>query len=185
MFEKLIADTASCLKKHRIPYMIIGGQAVLLYGSPRLTKDIDITLGVSTEKLPLLLDVIKETELKAVPEDPEQFVAQTSVMPAVDRRSGIRVDFIFSFTPYEEQAIKRAKLVTVGGVRVKFATVEDIVIHKIFSGRARDLEDVRTILAKNPRCDMSYVRGWLKKFEASIEGKNFLGILGDIIRGLR
>ena len=27
--------------------MIIGGQAVLLYGEPRLTRDIDITLGVN------------------------------------------------------------------------------------------------------------------------------------------
>lgn len=26
--------------------MIIGGQAVMVYGEPRLTKDIDITLGV-------------------------------------------------------------------------------------------------------------------------------------------
>jgi hypothetical protein len=31
--------------------MIIGGQAVLLYGEPRLTRDIDITLGVSAEHL--------------------------------------------------------------------------------------------------------------------------------------
>jgi len=29
--------------------MVIGGQAVLLYGEPRLTKDIDITLGDSGE----------------------------------------------------------------------------------------------------------------------------------------
>lgn len=29
--------------------MIIGGQAVLLYGEPRLTRYIDITLGIDTE----------------------------------------------------------------------------------------------------------------------------------------
>ncbi|HBR21659.1 MAG TPA: hypothetical protein DD713_03700 [Nitrospiraceae bacterium] len=53
MFEKLIVKVASSLKKHEIPYMIIGGQAVLLYGTPRLTRDIDITLGISTDKLSL------------------------------------------------------------------------------------------------------------------------------------
>jgi hypothetical protein len=37
--------------------MIIGGQAVLLYGEPRLTKDIDITLGVNVDRLKDLLDV--------------------------------------------------------------------------------------------------------------------------------
>lgn len=29
--------------------MIIGGQAVLLYGEPRLTKDLDVTLGIGLE----------------------------------------------------------------------------------------------------------------------------------------
>ena len=46
MFEELIVKIARELKKADLPYMIIGGQAVLLYGAPRLTKDIDITLGV-------------------------------------------------------------------------------------------------------------------------------------------
>jgi hypothetical protein len=165
--------------------MIIGGQAVLLYGSPRLTKDIDITLGVSTEKLPLLLNIIKETGLKAIPENPEKFAAQTSVLPAEDRKSGIRVDFIFSFTPYEKQAIKRAREVNIEGVLVKFAKVEDIVIHKIFSGRARDVEDVRIILIKNPDCDLNYIRAWLKEFEKSVESKDFLGTLRAIIKSLK
>jgi hypothetical protein len=35
---------AAGLNEQNIPYMIIGGQAVLLYGKPRLTRDIDITL---------------------------------------------------------------------------------------------------------------------------------------------
>lgn len=35
-----------------VPYMVIGGQAVLIYGEPRLTKDIDITLGVDVDGLP-------------------------------------------------------------------------------------------------------------------------------------
>ena len=51
MIEKLIKKIARHLDKDKIPYMIIGGQAVLLYGTPRLTRDIDITLGIDTDKL--------------------------------------------------------------------------------------------------------------------------------------
>jgi len=36
--------------------MVIGGQAVLLYGEPRLTKDIDITLGKGIESLEKIKD---------------------------------------------------------------------------------------------------------------------------------
>ena len=47
MFKTLLTTISRELGKAGLPYMIIGGQAVLLYGTPRLTNDIDITLGVS------------------------------------------------------------------------------------------------------------------------------------------
>jgi hypothetical protein len=41
MFEELLIRIAKALDNNYIPYMIVGGQAVLLYGEPRLTKDIE------------------------------------------------------------------------------------------------------------------------------------------------
>ena len=38
-----------------------------------------------------------------------------------------------------------------------FAAVEDVVIHKLVAGRPRDLEDVRSIVVKNPGLDRGYV----------------------------
>jgi hypothetical protein len=46
VLEKLIRKVAERLDADKIPYMVIGGQAVLAYGRPRLTRDIDITLGI-------------------------------------------------------------------------------------------------------------------------------------------
>ncbi len=45
-FERLIGGVGGALSHRDIPFMLIGGQAVLLHGGPRLTQDIDITLGV-------------------------------------------------------------------------------------------------------------------------------------------
>ncbi|MBW1678953.1 MAG: hypothetical protein JRJ08_02225, partial [Deltaproteobacteria bacterium] len=101
MFEELLSRIGESLNRHSIPYMIIGGQAVLLYGEPRLTRDIDITLGVNTDHLNELLAVVQELSLKPLPKDVKSFVRQTMVLPALDEGTGIRVDFIFSFTPYE------------------------------------------------------------------------------------
>ncbi|MCR4322172.1 MAG: hypothetical protein NUV74_17780 [Candidatus Brocadiaceae bacterium] len=39
MFKELIERIAISVDKEGIPYMIIGGQAVLLSGEPRFTKD--------------------------------------------------------------------------------------------------------------------------------------------------
>lgn len=69
MFEKLLSLIARILERHSLPYMIIGGQAVLLYGEPRLTRDIDVTLGVAATGLPALLDAVREGGFRPLPED--------------------------------------------------------------------------------------------------------------------
>lgn len=156
--------------------MVIGGQAVLLYGEPRLTKDIDITLGVNTDQLDAVLDIVREVSLQPLPQDIPSFVKRTMVLPAQDENSGIRIDFIFSFTPYERQAIPRAKEVFFSGQQIRFAALEDLIIHKIFAGRPRDLEDVRILAVKNPGLDRAYVEKWLKQFDRALPKKHFLKI---------
>jgi predicted nucleotidyltransferase len=147
--------------------MIIGGQAVLLYGTPRLTRDIDITLGVDTDQFPVIDKLCKDLDLRVLSDDPERFAVQTKVLPAEDAPSRIRVDFIFSFTSYEKQAIERAKKVMMEGYPVGFASCEDVIIHKMFAARAIDLEDVRHILAKNRQhIDLAYIRRWLSEFSS-------------------
>jgi Nucleotidyl transferase AbiEii toxin, Type IV TA system len=180
VFEEILARLGTALKKSSLPYMVIGGQAVLLYGEPRLTRDIDITLGVNTDRLDELLGLIRELNLKLLPKDPPAFVKETMVLPCLDPPTGIRVDFIFSFTPYETEAISRAKAISIGGQQVFFASAEDVIIHKIFAGRPRDLEDARIIILKNKNLNWAYVENWLKNFDASVEGHNFLKIYNSI-----
>jgi predicted nucleotidyltransferase len=150
--------------------MIIGGQAVLLYGEPRLTRDVDVTLGAGPERLPDLLAIASECGWKVLPEDAAKFVAETFVLPCHDPSSDLRLDFIFSFSPFERQAIERAREVRVGESAVRFASPEDVVILKIVAGRARDLEDARSILAKNPSLDLGYVRRWLSQIDDALTG---------------
>lgn len=168
MFERLLKKIARELKKASIPYMVIGGQAVLLYGEPRLTRDIDITLGVGVEGLNKVRGVIGGVGLKILVKKDKEFVGKNMVLPTLDRKSGIRVDFIFSFSPYERQAIERGKDIKLGRTTVRFASLEDLVIHKVIAGRARDFEDVKSVLLKNPRFDSAYIMKWLKEFDQSL-----------------
>ena len=165
MIEGLLRRIAESLDGTGISYMIIGGQAVLLYGSPRLTRDVDITLGADTDKLVEIEGICGKLDLRILPEDAEVFAERTNVLPAEDARSGMRVDFIFSHTDYEGQAMSRTKAVSMDGYPVQFASCEDVVIHKMIAGRAVDEEDVKNILIKNKdSMDLEYVRGWLGRF---------------------
>jgi len=165
MIESLLKKIAQNLDKNNIPYMVIGGQAVLLYGTPRLTRDIDITLGTDTDKFSMIDKICNQAGLKILPENPQGFAIETKVLPAEDVESNIRIDFIFSFTIYETQAFKRTKAVLMDGYPVKFASCEDVIIHKMIAGRAIDAEDIKNILIKNKNSiDIKYIKKWLVEF---------------------
>lgn len=151
----------------KIPYMVIGGQAVLLHGEPRLTMDVDITLGVGRDKLDAVLAALSKENLAPVPPNPADFVRQTNVLPAHDQKAGQRVDLIFTDTPYESQAVARAIKRSIGGMQVRYVCAEDLLIHKIFAGRPRDLEDARGVwLRQKNKLDQAYIEKWLKEFAA-------------------
>ena len=181
MFEELIARVASAFETACIPYMIIGGQAVLLYGTPRMTRDIDITLGVGTDGLEEVVGAVATAGLKILPENYQSFVEKTWVLPTQDELSGLRVNLIFSITPYEREAIERAGTVSLRGTSVRFASLEDVIIHKVFAGRPRDFEDVRSIILKNPHFDEQYIVDWLKQFDQSVEGGAFLSKFREVM----
>jgi predicted nucleotidyltransferase len=184
VFERLLKKVAVQLKKATIPYMVIGGQAVLLYGEPRLTRDIDITMGMGVDGLGKVKKIIQIIGLKSLVQREKEFVERNMVLPTIDKKSGIRVDFIFSFSPFERQAIERAKDIKLGRSTVRFASLEDVVIHKVIAGRARDLEDVKSILLKNPKHDLVYMEKWLKEFDKSL-GSRFLKVFRTIEKEIR
>ena len=181
-FEELIAAVARELDARDIPFMLIGGQAVLLHGEPRLTADVDITLGVPPASLPVVSSAAHAAGLSILPEDPQTFVRDTFVLPVAQPKTGIRVDLIFSTTEYESQAIGRAVRTTVGGWDVPFASAEDLLLHKLFAGRPRDLEDVAGVVRrKGEQIDWEYVETWAREF-AEIPGRE---ALPDLVRRLR
>lgn len=181
MFKGLIKKIACELDSLHIPYIIIGGQALLLYGEPRLTRDIDITLGVDVDELEKVKSIALRLGLKILVENYEEFVKKTMVLPVINVKSGIRVDFIFSFSSYEKRAIERANIVKFDKTLVKFASLEDVVIHKVIAGRPRDIEDIKSILLKNPDYDSQYISRWLKEFDDSL-GENFSKIFRKIFK---
>ncbi len=162
--------------------MIIGGQAVLIYGEPRITRDIGLTLGINTDRLSDILSMLEEVSLRPLPQNIESFVQETMVLPALHESSGVRVDFIFSISPYESNAIRRSKKIKILGQDVRFASLEDTIILKIFAGRPRDLEDVRVLLVKNTDVDNPYIISCLKDFEAGSEQKSYLKTFRKLLK---
>jgi predicted nucleotidyltransferase len=182
--ERLLAALTQELGRRQIPFMLIGGQAVLLHGSPRLTEDIDITLGVDPDALAVILSACESLSLTPLPKDVGAFVRETFVLPCRHSVTRLRVDFIFSSTAYERQAISRAEHVQIAGAPVPFASVEDLIVHKLFAGRPRDLEDARGVVRrKGKSLDWAYVERWVREFTA-VPGREQLPELVQELRRL-
>lgn len=173
MFEKILKKIAIAFKNHNIPYIVIGGQAVLLYGEPRMTQDIDITLGYNIDRLDEILDVCRELDFVVLTKDVENFVSDTFVLPCVDTRTKTRIDFIFSFSDFERTAIQRANLVSIDNVEIAFVMLEDLIIFKIVANRERDFEDVRAILNLAKNLDVSLINASLKNLDRDLETDYF------------
>ncbi|MDE0422712.1 MAG: DUF6036 family nucleotidyltransferase [Gammaproteobacteria bacterium] len=96
------------------------------------------------------------------------------MFPVRSEPSGIRVDFIFSNTEFERQAIDRTVGVPLAGETVPFATPEDLVLLKLFAGRARDIDDIQSVIDRQgERLDWAYIERWAREF-AEIPGREDL-----------
>lgn len=181
-FAPLLAGLGHALRRRRLPFMFIGGQAVLLHGAPRLTHDVDVTVGVSPDQVAEVLAACEELDIEVIVADPAGFAAETFVCPARHPPTGVRVDFIFSNTRYEHGAIARAVDVELAGETLPFAAAEDLLLLKLFAGRPRDLEDARSIVRRQQgRLDWPYLKRWAEEF-SRVDGREELPRL---LQGLR
>jgi len=144
--ELVLVDLAQRLDGAGVAYMVIGGLANAVWGSPRSTIDIDLTVVLDHGQVNSLLESLGPA-YRSRTADPERFVTRTRVLP-LRHSSGVQIDLIFALLPFEEEAARRAVAVEIAGVPVRFCTPEDLVLHKIVSERDRDRQDVKEILRR-------------------------------------
>lgn len=153
--ERTVAEVCGFLERIRVPYMVIGGLAALFWGEPRITRDIDVTIGIGIDQVPVLVRDLPDGFRPAV-DNPAEFARETHVVPLVSP-AGIRIDLVLAGLPYEHAAIERAVPVPIAGREVRVCSPEDLVIHKVISDRAKDREDVRAIIRRQQhRFDRRY-----------------------------
>lgn len=144
--EEALVSLARRLDEHHIPYMIIGGLANAVWGEPRATLDIDVTISADTSEANRIASMLEE-DFRPLISDPEAFADETRVLP-LESRAGIRIDLIFGLLPFERNAIERARPVPVADEVIRFCTPEDLILLKIISKRDQDLMDVQGILRR-------------------------------------
>ena len=160
--EAALISIANYLSHQNIQYMVIGGLANAVWGQPRATLDVDITVWLSNDLLTKTISSL-ETNFKILVNNPESFIQETRVLP-LQTLSGIRIDLIFGILPFEEQAIKRSVTKEISNFRIQFCAPEDLILYKIISDRSKDLNDVQHILLhQKASLDYQYLEPRIKE----------------------
>ncbi|MBD3285773.1 hypothetical protein GF359_04880, partial [candidate division WOR-3 bacterium] len=139
-----------------------------VWGEPRSTLDIDITIQARKDDTKKLIEHLKKLCYPRVT-DPGEFVRETSVLPMVTEDE-VRIDIIFAGLPFELEAIRRAVDREIRGIPVRFITPEDLIVHKIISERQKDWKDVRGIVTRQKgKLDIKYLDKHIKELADMLE----------------
>lgn len=172
---ELLAALGAAFERLGLSWYLFGAQAVVLYGGPRLTADVDVTVALGDCPTSALVEALAAAGFRPRGADVASFVERTRVLPALHEGTGMPVDVVLAGAGLEELFLQRARPRLVDGITVPVAAPEDIIAMKVLAGRPKDLEDAAAVLAANPdSLDPSLVRDTLGALELALDQRDLL-----------
>ena len=155
----LYLDLFRSLAEHNIPYLLVGGVAVNLYGIPRLTMDVDLAVKFTKESVSALEAMVRDLSLVPIqpvavrelvdPANRERLRKEKN-MVAFSLRSSISsdptVDLLLETVWDFDAAWERRVIRKVREVPINLASIADLIAMKLALGRPQDLADVEHLL---------------------------------------
>lgn len=136
-------DLLQLLNEFQVDYLIVGGFAVMKYGEPRYTKDLDIWVRNSLENSAQLVAALAKF---GAPLDKDRITPETFAGKQLVYQIGVapvRIDIMTAITAVEfSDAWKNRVEGTFFGVPVHFISRDDLRANKRALGRDHDLRDL-------------------------------------------
>jgi hypothetical protein len=148
-----------------ISYVLTGSLASNFHGVPRSTRDADIVVALPPGGLERLAEALPP-ELTLDAQGAFETVTGTTRHVVRLRDSVFVLElFLLSDDPHDVERFARRLRVQALGRHIWVPAVEDVVVTKLRwaagGGRAKDVEDVRNVLAvSGEHVDWTYVRDW-------------------------
>lgn len=142
-------------------YCFIGGLALLHWGEPRFTQDIDLTLytGFENEE-PIISDILSHFEARF--DRMAEFAFKNRVV-LIQTNQGIPADIALGGLPFEEKMIERSESVELLPEKyLRLCSAEDLIIQKAFASRPKDWIDIHGILVRQNKLDWDHIFTHLK-----------------------
>ena len=135
------------LEKNGWKFCFIGGVALLRWGEPRFTADMDLSLLTGFGGEEKFVDTLLGSLKPRLP-DMRNFALQNRIL-LLWSKGNIPIDIALSGVQFEETMISSStKFEFAQGYSLRTCGAEDLVVLKAFADREKDWEDVKGILVR-------------------------------------
>jgi hypothetical protein len=164
------------------PFCIIGGLAVLRWGEPRGTQDVDVSLLTPLGKeTPFIEELVGGFASRI--DEPVPYALENRIV-LLTASNGITMDVGLGAFPFEERMIERSsRFAFLPDVVLRTCSAEDLVVLKAIAGRGRDWSDIEGVaVVQRERLDWRYVEEVLSSLSEVFDSETALDRLAEIRR---
>lgn len=148
---------------------IMGGIATSVFGRPRTTYDVDGFILIEPAKAEKVMEKFKAAGFNFYKKHPIKTISGMRFITLLYSKLKTYVDLFIAETEFQQGIIGRAEKVRLGKTLIPIVSPEDLILLKLKSGRAKDVEDVREILMENKnRLDYSYLKHHAKELRVDL-----------------
>ncbi len=166
---ELLRALATVMVDQDLPWYLFGAQAAIIWGSPRLSADVDITATIEPAAIDAFVEAMRQHGFHLLVVDDSDFLARTRVLPFVHRRTHMPLDVVIAGPGLEEDFMQRAITVDIRDTAIPVISPEDLIITKVLAGRAKDIEDVRGVIQeRRASIDEERIRRILRLLERAL-----------------
>ena len=165
------AAISADLRRAGIPHAITGAAAMAAYGYIRATRDVDILVVTTSLRLPEVFRIVRAHGFAG--EDRALIISLRERYVAELTSDALSVEILVPVLPYHRVVLDRAVVKDIGGQRVPFVSVEDLIVLKMLWHRSKDVPDVEAmIVAGGAGLDREYVRRTLRSLIPDADGRH-------------
>lgn len=166
----LLIGLADVLRRLDLRWYLFGAQAVMIWGRPRLSADVDVTVALEPSESSSFVEAMARAGFKLrIDSGVEAFVVRTRVLPFLHAATRMPLDVVLAGPGLEQEFLARAERVDLGGVKIPVMSAEDLVVTKVLAGRPKDLDDVAGILReRGKRLDIARIRATIELIEKAL-----------------
>lgn len=165
------------LEHDGIEYAIGGALALGVWGAPRGTKDVDLSIFITPSEVDRMAEVFDRAGVMFDRAAAAKNIARTGLVRG--RLGRIPIDAFISGHPhFFEMQRRRRAIREADGSQLYFITAEDLCVMKLVYGRDKDVVDLERLFAVR-QLDTAYVREWIAKMPI---GPDRVAILDDLER---